>query len=71
MVFHGVNSSAAERRVVTAGIIGAPVDAYAFGFGKIFKYWNQGDDWFFFPLCVMNLDTWKKLPADVKKVISD
>jgi len=62
--------SAAERRVVTAGIIGAPVDAYAFGFGKIFKYWNQGDDWFFFPLtCVMNLDTWKKLPADVKKVI--
>ena len=62
--------SAAERRVVTAGIIGAPVDAYAFGFGKIFKYWNQGDDWFFFPLtCVMNLDTWKKLPSDVKKVI--
>jgi len=63
---------AAERRVVTAGIIGAPVDAYAFGFGKIFKYWNQGDDWFFFPLtCVMNLDTWKKLPADVKKVIEE
>jgi TRAP-type C4-dicarboxylate transport system substrate-binding protein len=61
---------AAERRVVTAGIIGAPVDAYAFGFGKIFKHWNQGDDWFFFPLtAVMNLDTWKKLPADVKKVI--
>jgi TRAP-type C4-dicarboxylate transport system substrate-binding protein len=63
---------AAERGVVTAGIIGAPVDAYAFGFGKIFKYWNQGDDWFFFPLtCVMNLDTWKKLPADVKKVIEE
>ena len=64
--------AAAERRVVTAGIIGAPVDAYAFGFGKIFKYWNQGDDWFLFPLTfVMNLDTWKKLPADVKKVIEE
>jgi len=63
--------AAAERGVVTAGIIGAPVDAYAFGFGKIFKYWNQGDDWFFFPLtCVMNLDTWKKLPADIKTVIN-
>ncbi|MGI9350348.1 MAG: TRAP transporter substrate-binding protein DctP [Rhizobiaceae bacterium] len=64
--------AAAERRVVTAGIIGAPVDAYAFGFGKIFKYWNQGDDWFFFPLTfVMNLDSWNKLPADVKKVIEE
>ena len=60
---------AAERRVVTAGIIGAPVDAYAFGFGKIFKYWAP-EDWFYFPLTfVMNLDTWKKLPADVKKVM--
>jgi TRAP-type C4-dicarboxylate transport system substrate-binding protein len=64
--------AAAERGVVTAGIIGAPVDAYAFGFGKIFKYWNQGDDWFLFPLTfVMNLDTWKKLPADVRKVIEE
>ena len=60
---------AAERKVVTAGIIGAPVDAYAFGFGKIFKYWAP-EDWFYFPLTfVMNLDTWKKLPADVKKVM--
>jgi TRAP-type transport system periplasmic protein len=64
--------AAAERRVVTAGIIGAPVDAYAFGFGKIFKYWNQGDDWFLFPLTtVMNLDSWKKLPGDVRKVIEE
>ena len=63
--------AAAERRVVTAGIIGAPVDAYAFGFGKIFKYWNKGDDWFLFPLTtVMNLDSWNKLPADVQKVIA-
>ena len=64
--------AAAERRVVTAGIIGAPVDAYAFGFGKIFKYWNQGDDWFIFPLTtVMNLGAWNKLPADAKKVIEE
>lgn len=66
----GALPDAARRNVVTAGIIGAPADAYAFGFGKIFKYWNRGEDWFFFPLTfVMNQDTWKKLPADVKKVI--
>lgn len=62
---------AAERKVVTAGIIGAPADAYAFGFGKIFKYWDQ-EDWFFFPLTmVMNSDTWNKLPGDVKKVMNE
>jgi len=63
--------AAAERKVVTAGIIGAPADAYAFGFGKIFKYWDQ-EDWFFFPLTmVMNLDTWNKLPDDIKKVMEE
>lgn len=63
--------AAAERKVVTAGIIGAPADAYAFGFGKIFKYWDQ-EDWFFFPLTmVMNMDTWNKLPDDVKKVMNE
>ena len=63
--------AAAERKVVTAGIIGAPADAYAFGFGKIFKYWDQ-EDWFFFPLTmVMNSDTWNKLPDDVKKVMEE
>jgi len=68
----GALPDAARRNVVTAGIIGAPADAYAFGFGKIFKYWNQGEDWFFFPLTfVMNQDTWNKLPADVKKVMEE
>ena len=63
--------AAAERKVVTAGIIGAPADAYAFGFGKIFKYWDR-EDWFFFPLTmVMNMDTWNKLPDDVKKVMDE
>ena len=63
--------AAAERKVVTAGIIGAPADAYAFGFGKIFKYWDQ-EDWFFFPLTFsMNKDTWDGLPDDVKTVIEE
>jgi TRAP-type C4-dicarboxylate transport system substrate-binding protein len=63
--------AAAERKVVTAGIIGAPADAYAFGFGKIFKCWDQ-EDWFFFPLTmVMNLDSWNKLPPDVQKVMDE
>jgi TRAP-type C4-dicarboxylate transport system substrate-binding protein len=67
----GALPDAARRNVVTAGIIGAPADAYAFGFGKIFKYWDQAD-WFFFPLTlVMNQDTWNKLPADVKKIMTD
>jgi len=68
----GALPDAARRNVVTAGIIGAPADAYAFGFGKIFKYWNRGEDWFFFPLTtVMNQDSWNKLPADVKKVMGE
>lgn len=63
--------AAAERRVVDAAIIGAPVDAYEAGFGQIFSYWNKFS-WFYFPLqLVMNLDTWKKLPADVQKAIED
>jgi TRAP-type transport system periplasmic protein len=63
--------AAAERKVVTAGIIGAPADAYAFGFGKIFKYWDQ-EDWFFFPLTfVMNQNTWNALPDDVKNVMEE
>ncbi len=67
----GALPDAARRNVVTAGIIGAPADAYAFGFGKIFKYWDP-EDWFFFPLTlVMNQDTWNKLPADVKKVMTE
>jgi TRAP-type C4-dicarboxylate transport system substrate-binding protein len=67
----GALPDAARRNIVTAGIIGAPADAYAFGFGKIFKYWDP-EDWFFFPLTlVMNQDTWNKLPADVKKVMEE
>lgn len=63
--------AAAERRVVTAAIIGAPADAYAFGFGEIFSYWDDVD-WFFFPLPVsINLDTWNALPDDVKAVIEE
>ena len=63
--------AAAERKVVTAAIIGAPADAYAFGFGEIFNYWDDVD-WFYFPLPVaMNLDTWNGLPDDVKAVINE
>lgn len=63
--------AAAERRVVDAAIIGAPVDAYEAGFGQIFAYWMPFS-WFYFPLqLVMNLDTWKKLPPDVQKVMED
>ncbi|GLQ36168.1 hypothetical protein GCM10007939_24520 [Amylibacter marinus] len=63
--------AAAERKVVTAAIIGSPADAYAFGFGEIFSYWDD-EDWFFFPLPVtINLDTWNALPADVQAVIED
>ncbi len=61
--------AAAERKVVTAAIIGSPADAYAFGFGEIFSYWDD-EDWFFFPMPVtINLDTWNALPDDVKTVI--
>ena len=61
--------AAAERKVVTAAIIGAPADAYAFGFGEIFSYWDNVD-WFYFPLPVsINLDTWNALPPDVQAVM--
>ncbi|WP_171130366.1 MULTISPECIES: TRAP transporter substrate-binding protein DctP [unclassified Ruegeria] len=61
--------AAAERKVVTAAIIGAPADAYAFGFGEIFSYWDNVD-WFYFPMPVsINLDTWNELPADVQEVM--
>ncbi len=63
--------AAAERKVVTAAIIGAPADAYAFGFGEIFNYWDDVD-WFYFPMPVsMNLDTWNSLPADVQQVMEE
>ncbi len=63
--------AAAERKVVTAAIIGSPADAYAFGFGEIFSYWDD-EDWFFFPMPVtINLDTWNAIPADVQAVIED
>lgn len=63
--------AAAERRVVTAAIIGAPADAYSFGFGEIFSYWDDVD-WFYFPMPVsINLDTWNALPDDVKAVIEE
>lgn len=63
--------AAAERRVVTAAIIGSPADAYAFGFGEIFSYWDD-ENWFFFAMpFTMNLDTWESLPDDVKRVIED
>ncbi|WP_299935857.1 TRAP transporter substrate-binding protein DctP [uncultured Pelagimonas sp.] len=63
--------AAAERKVVTAAIIGSPADAYAFGFGEIFSYWDD-EDWFFFPMPVtINLDTWNALPDDVKTVIEE
>lgn len=61
--------AAAERKVVTAAIIGSPADAYAFGFGEIFSYWDDVD-WFYFPMPVsINLDTWNALPADVQAVM--
>ncbi|TCK99300.1 TRAP-type C4-dicarboxylate transport system substrate-binding protein [Shimia isoporae] len=63
--------AAAERKVVTAAIIGAPADAYAFGFGEIFSYWDDVD-WFYFPMPVsINLDAWNALPDDVKAVIEE
>lgn len=61
--------AAAERKVVTAAIIGSPADAFAFGFGEIFSYWDDVD-WFYFPMPVsINLDTWNALPADVQAVM--
>lgn len=61
--------AAAERKVVTAAIIGSPADAYAFGFGEIFSFWDDVD-WFYFPMPVsINLDTWNSLPADVQAVM--
>ncbi|WP_299867232.1 TRAP transporter substrate-binding protein DctP [uncultured Roseobacter sp.] len=63
--------AAAERKVVTAAIIGSPADAYAFGFGEIFSYWDD-ENWFFFPMPVtINLDTWNAIPADLQAVIED
>jgi TRAP-type C4-dicarboxylate transport system substrate-binding protein len=63
--------SAAERRVVDASIMGCPVDAYDFGFGDIFSYWER-IKFFYFPYTlVINMDTWKKPPADVQQVMKD
>ncbi len=61
--------AAAERKVVTAAIIGSPADAYAFGFGEIFSYWDD-ENWFYFPMPVtINLDTWNAIPAEDRAII--
>ncbi|WP_368185906.1 TRAP transporter substrate-binding protein [Aestuariibius sp. HNIBRBA575] len=63
--------AAAERRVVTAAIIGSPADAYAFGFGEIFSYWDD-ETWFYFPMPVtINLDTWNSIPPELQAVIEE
>ncbi|WP_417271520.1 TRAP transporter substrate-binding protein DctP [Celeribacter sp.] len=63
--------AAAERRVVTAAIIGSPADAYAFGFGDIFDYWDD-ENWFFFPMPIsINLDTWNALSEDIQAIIEE
>ena len=63
--------AAAERRVVDAAIMGAPTDAYDFGFGDIFSYWSR-IKWYYFPLSfVMNMDTWNSLPEDVQKTMEE
>jgi len=63
--------AAAERRVVDASIMGCPTDAYDFGFGDIFNYWER-IKFFYFPFTlVINLDTWNKLPADVQQVMNN
>jgi TRAP-type C4-dicarboxylate transport system substrate-binding protein len=63
--------AAAERGVVSAAIIGSPADAYAYGFGEIFSYWDDVD-WFYFPMAfTINADAWEKLPDDVKLVIEE
>jgi TRAP-type C4-dicarboxylate transport system substrate-binding protein len=63
--------AAAERGVVSAAIIGSPADAYAYGFGEIFSYWDDVD-WFYFPMAfTINADAWDKLPDDVKLVMEE
>ncbi len=63
--------AAAERRVVDAAIMGCPTDAYDFGYGDIFSYWERIKFYYFPMTLVMNLKTWNKLPADVRKVMED
>ena len=63
--------TAAERRVVDASIMGCPTDAYDFGFGDIFNYWER-IKWYYFGFTfVINIDTWNKLPADIKQVMEE
>jgi TRAP-type C4-dicarboxylate transport system substrate-binding protein len=63
--------AAAERRVVDASIMGCPTDAYDFGFGDIFSYWERIKFYYFPFSLVINQETWNKLPADVQKVMED
>ena len=64
--------AAAERRVVDAGIMGAPAGAADFGFGDIFEYWYGYMPFYFFPMTlVMNKEAWEELPADIQQIIAD
>ena len=63
--------AAAERRVVDAAIMGCPVDAYDFGFGSIFSYWERIKFYYMPYTLVINMDTWNKLPANVQQVMND
>ena len=64
--------AAAERRVVDAGIMGAPAAAADFGFGDIFEYWYGHMPFYFFPMTlVMNKEAWEELPADIQQIIAD
>ena len=64
--------AAAERRVVDAGIMGAPAAAADFGFGDIFEYWYGYMPIYYFPMTlVMNKEAWEELPADIQQIIED
>ena len=64
--------AAAERRVVDAGIMGAPAAAADFGFGDIFEYWYGYMPIYYFPMTlVMNKEAWEGAaggyPADHRR----
>lgn len=62
--------AAAERRVVDAATMGAPTDAYDFGFGDIFDYWYQDMPFFFMPMTVVvNSESWAAIPVDLQAII--
>ena len=64
--------AAAEKKIVDVVTMGGPSGMVDFGFGDIFKYWNDDIIWNWFPMTmVMNQDAWDSIPAEDQAIIEE